>query len=352
MSSSGLLAHLTKNFAPHPENIATEALGHILAQSQSARQALTSLLSRSGISTVLNYQTQQSEGDERARPDLTGKDEQGRNIVLIEAKFWAGLTDNQPNTYVDMLASQVPSVLCFLAPQQRMASLWPEICNRLFASGHTIKVDNDGDYKSGAISKDRHVVMITWASLLAAMESASGLAGENLSLSDISQLRGLCEQQEAEGFLPIRASEFGPESPKRITGLINVIDQVIDGMGQAGLISLQGLRATPRRLGYRRYFDPLPKIFSGQNLWLEYNMELWTQYEHPVWVGGHREFLRLSANGFEEYEGRTPPLLIRDHPNRVWFRIELPIGMEVDGVVTNISSQIERILSIFQSQKD
>ena len=31
--SSGLLAHLTKNFAPHPENAATEALGHILAHS-------------------------------------------------------------------------------------------------------------------------------------------------------------------------------------------------------------------------------------------------------------------------------------------------------------------------------
>ena len=33
MYSSSLLAHLSKSFAPHPENIATEALGHILMNS-------------------------------------------------------------------------------------------------------------------------------------------------------------------------------------------------------------------------------------------------------------------------------------------------------------------------------
>lgn len=60
MYSSSLLAHSTKNFAPHPENVATEALGHILANSVSARHALTSLLSEIGISGDLVYRTQQS----------------------------------------------------------------------------------------------------------------------------------------------------------------------------------------------------------------------------------------------------------------------------------------------------
>ena len=96
MYSSSLLAHLTKNFAPHPENVATEALGHILAHSASARSGLTSILSGTGISENLSYRTQQAKGDALARPDLTGRDDQGRNVVLIEAKFWAGLTDTSP----------------------------------------------------------------------------------------------------------------------------------------------------------------------------------------------------------------------------------------------------------------
>lgn len=128
MYSSGLLAHLTKHFAPHPENVATEALGHILANSTSARNALSSILSVTGISQDLLYRTQQVEGDALARPDLTGRDNQSRNIVLVEAKFWAGLTDNQPNTYIGMLTDEVHSTLCFLVPQERMTALWPEIC--------------------------------------------------------------------------------------------------------------------------------------------------------------------------------------------------------------------------------
>ena len=55
MYSSSLLAHLTKNFAPHPENVATEALGHILANAASARHALTSILSETGIAEDLLY---------------------------------------------------------------------------------------------------------------------------------------------------------------------------------------------------------------------------------------------------------------------------------------------------------
>jgi len=152
--SSSLLAHLTKNFAPHPENVATEALGHILAHSASARNGLTSILSGTGISENLSYRTQQAEGDSLARPDLTGRDDQGRNVVLIEAKFWAGLTDNQPNTYIAMLADDVPSTLCFLIPQERMTSLWPEVCSRASDTGFSVSMEHDGEYKSAWLASE------------------------------------------------------------------------------------------------------------------------------------------------------------------------------------------------------
>ena len=135
MYSPSLLAHLTKNFAPRPENVATEALGHILARSTSARNSLTPLLSRIGVSENLSYRTQQTEGDALARPDLTGRDAQGQDVVLMEAKFWAGLTDNQPNTYIGMLTNEVPSTLCFLVPQGRMTSYGPR-----YAAGHLTPV--------------------------------------------------------------------------------------------------------------------------------------------------------------------------------------------------------------------
>ena len=351
MYSSGLLAHLTKNFAPHPENVATEALGHILAHSASARNGLSSILSGTGISDDLSYRTQQAEGDTLARPDLTGRDAQGRNIVLVEAKFWAGLTDNQPNTYIEMLADDVPSTLCFLIPQERMTSLWPEICSRASDTGCDITMEHDGEYKSASLGGNKHLLMTTWATVLTAIATAATSSGETLTLSDISQLRGLCQEQEAEGFLPIRPGEFGPEAPRRILGLTNVIDQVINGLAQTENISLSGLRATPMRHGYRRYFDAMPAVLP-HNFGLEYNLEFWRQYEHPVWLWGHRAYGSLAGQGFEDYERSVPLRLIRDDSGDIFFRINLPVGAEIEEVVRNITLQIQEILTRFRALND
>ena len=45
----------------------------------------------------------QSTGDENERPDMAGIDKTGREIVLCEMKFYAGLTPNQPITYLERL---------------------------------------------------------------------------------------------------------------------------------------------------------------------------------------------------------------------------------------------------------
>ena len=49
------------------------------------------------------------------RPDLVGLDRtMGKECVLIEAKFWAGLTDRQPKAYLDRL--DPGKALLFVAP--------------------------------------------------------------------------------------------------------------------------------------------------------------------------------------------------------------------------------------------
>ena len=46
----------------------------------------------------------------------------------MEAKFWAGLTENQPNAYLARLPlDERPAVLLFVAPEARLETLWPEL---------------------------------------------------------------------------------------------------------------------------------------------------------------------------------------------------------------------------------
>lgn len=93
-----LLAHLSGTFSYHPEVVATE-VGHILSSSEPARRALETFLQAYGLD-IENISLVHTEvtGDEGERPDLVCSDHGRRERILIEAKFWAGLTVNQPST--------------------------------------------------------------------------------------------------------------------------------------------------------------------------------------------------------------------------------------------------------------
>ena len=56
------------------------------------------------LAESLHFRTQVT-GDDATRPDLVGKDQAGREVLLIEAKFWAGLTENQPVSYLERLTT-------------------------------------------------------------------------------------------------------------------------------------------------------------------------------------------------------------------------------------------------------
>ena len=74
-----------------------------------AALALSELIAAGGaaVGEIGQVRTQPT-GKEGERPDLAGVDREGRECVLIEAKFWAGLTSNQPVAYLKRLPSTTP----------------------------------------------------------------------------------------------------------------------------------------------------------------------------------------------------------------------------------------------------
>ena len=94
-----------------------------------------------GLNPVTHVYTQVT-GEEGERPDLVGYDDEGIERVLIEAKFWAGLTENQPNAYLERSPDNSPSVLLFVAPEARLNTLWPELCRRIERTGIELAPDS------------------------------------------------------------------------------------------------------------------------------------------------------------------------------------------------------------------
>jgi hypothetical protein len=57
----------------------------------------------------------------------------------------------------------------------------------------------------------------------------------------------------------------------------------------------------------------------------------------------------LIGQEFVDYERAVPTRLIREDSGDIFFRIDLPIGAEIDDVVRNINLQIQEIMDRFRT---
>src|SRR5687768_5612239 len=61
------------------------------------------------------------------RPDLVGTDPDHVERLLVEAKFGAGLTEQQPGGYLQRLPADADGMLLVVAPSARLPTLWVEL---------------------------------------------------------------------------------------------------------------------------------------------------------------------------------------------------------------------------------
>ena len=284
-TSATLFAQILPMFTGQTERAATEALRHILAQSEAARSALEQMLLAAGaeVGSLTRFQTEAS-GDEGERVDLVCCDASGTERTLIEAKFWAGLTDNQPNTYLARLPEDTHSALLFVAPAQRIETLWPELCRRA-EERHKLTVISEtptsGEPRGVSIDSNGHKMLLTsWRAVLEQMQSRASMAGDAAAVRDIEQLLGLTERMDSGAFLPIHSDELGQEFPRRMVNLVNLIDDATQRGIAGGWADTNGLRVAPQWYGFGRYVR-----LHGIAVWFGIDFRHWGGLgESPIWV--------------------------------------------------------------------
>ena len=102
MANESLLGHISGEFTSNQEeNIASASLVYIL-KNKIARKAFFEFIEQVGFKfdSDLKIQAQVHE-DDKGIPDIVGKDKAGRSVLIIEAKFWAGLTGH-PVSYTHL----------------------------------------------------------------------------------------------------------------------------------------------------------------------------------------------------------------------------------------------------------
>ena len=344
-----LLAKLAPTFGPQIENLAVDALGHILSGSKAARRALSKLIAAGGtdVGEIAQVRTQAT-GTEGERPDLAGFDRDGLERVLIEAKFWAGLTDNQPVAYLKRLPANTPSALLFVAPAARLETLWNELRRTVAKSKSGITLTKESEatgLRSATGGGRRHLLLTSWQALLDRMATEAAAASDSDTEKDIGQLRGLAAQQDDEAFLPLRREELGLEFPRRMRGLRRLIDDATECAIRSRFANVRGLQVRPQEWGYGRYVR-----LATSTPWFGISFHDWARtQETPLWLLFHGRYLQgKTRRALEQLRQRDPPELY-DYDDGLTVPVELLVGVEYEAVRDAVVARLKEVADLIRA---
>jgi len=259
------------------EDIASEGLVYILNRSKAARQAIGRII-KSDLDLDLPDLTyvSQNTGIKLERPDVTGCDEDGKERVIFEAKFWASLTENQPIEYLNRLKEN--SALIFICPTLRVRPIFDGVSKRLKSANYNFIDKSENHILS--IQDNRYIIIKTWDEILGGIKLALSQDSNPSLVSDIDQIIGFCNTIDNEAFLPISGDDLSPKYARRINSYYDLIDKVTDELKKRGIADTAGLRATGQKYGYTRYLST-----PNYGISLDLKFESWARdADTPFWV--------------------------------------------------------------------
>jgi len=314
-----LLAHIARNFISEYENVANSSIAYLLNNYPAARKALGSTVD---LDIIPEYYITELSTEENGRPDVTGLDEFGKKKIIIEGKFWANLTDNQPNNYLKEVAHD--GKILFLAPDKRIASLKVEINKRL-----------NGEYND-------KIVVCSWSDLIGRIENENNKNHKPQLSSDLLQIRELCQQMDVEGMPPLSESDLDPMHGRIASNFADVIDECNSILRKWEYSDFNKLKTTPNKYGYGFYF-------KGHDLgcYLHFDTNKWftRKSRTPIW-------LSIQNNNWKSSQKISHFLREYDPNNSVEsdYGIVLNPGMDKAQVINRVVEEVKDVLGMLNSK--
>ena len=335
-----VLAHVVLGGSIQSEPAATQALAFILNSSTDIARSFLKILGE----TSLEFEPGHIAAElvhEDSRPDLTIYDRNGAAQTFVENKFWAGLTDAQPVSYLKDLPEDPPSTLVFIVPEQRVTTVWNELKERCLQAELEWVDGQSTRSVIGADVSSRTLLITSWKFVLDGLLQAAHSGGHDAIRQDILQLQGLTSRMDSEAFLPLRADEItDQETALRLINYSGLIEDITQKLRDSDIADINALRPTHGWYTAGRYL----RLHGKFGLWLGTEFEVWRDAGiTPLWlmldngefsgVAGRHQTIRELFDDVQLYEDAGV----------VYIPIRLKIGVERDRVVDEAAVQITRI---------
>lgn len=340
-----LLGHFYSRIKGSQEDIASEGLTYILQRSKSARLAINKLIKADFNLNFqdLNYTTQRS-GENLERPDISGHNMNGQEVLIIEAKFWSSLTENQPIEYLNRLTQN--AALIFICPSLRVRIIFDEILKRIKAE--QIKYTANLEMNSIYFENNKYLSVKTWDAVLGIVRDQLVDANENQFISDINQIKGFCDTIDTNTFLPIKSHEMSPVFARRINSYYDLLVNVVGELKKNEILNTNGLSSTGQKRGFTQYLKT-GKLGVSFNIKFDY----WAQYaDSPFWLSfgiipdvGNWITTPDLRKACKEVAFKNDITIYETNYNDIFFAIKPMLDKTEDIVIKDMTSTIKLIVT-------
>jgi hypothetical protein len=349
MTDDRILGHLAQRFAVSEENLATEALTWLLGRSAAARAAMVGLARSVGVDVPdeLTFIGQVGSAD-TGRPDVVGSDASRRVRLLIEAKFAAALTDQQPRGYLSRLPSDVDAMLLVVAPTIRRATLWVELLRAVPELAPTAPspsaVPEAGvlSVKTGARTT---LALVSWRNLVSRVLDALRSADESLLARDAEQLLALTEAMDSAAFAPLRPGDLDTRAARQIAQLHLIIDAARQRIAADSPVAGPYGRSSHGRIFYGWY---IRSRTTKKAIWYGFLSRAWAGHGlSPLWMqvtvtpSWSRQRLLQALSGLHEV-GQAG--MFEDGAESFLVPLTIPEFAGENAVVDSLRSQLESVI--------
>ncbi len=349
-----ILGHLAQRFAVSEENLATEALTWLLRRSAAARAALAGFASAADVDVPgeLTF-TGQVGSPDTGRPDVVGTDASSRERFLIEAKFAAALTDQQPGGYLTRLPPDVDGILLIVAPTVRLSTLWVELLRavpELAATAPSPSAVPASGLLSAKVGPHATLALVSWRRLVSRVLDALHAAGESLLARDAEQLLALTEAMDRRAFTPLRPGDLDTRTARQIAQMDVIIDETRRRIAAHSTVAEPHGRASHGRIFYGWY---IRSRTTHKAIWYGFWPGGWAgKGISPLWVqvtvsaSWNRQRLLQALSGLHE-TGQAG--LFEHGTDSFAIPLTIPPFAGEDEVVDSLRSQLESVISRLDS---
>jgi hypothetical protein len=337
------------------EDVATDGLTHILQNSPSARLALQQALNQRVAGVLPTYFSVETRFDTQGSgiPDIVLKDETGCPCVIIEAKFSAGLTQYQPEGYLDYLEAECQedrsAILVFLIPESKEAHYSREVRERCKERAVCW-----GTSASTALRLFIH--LMTWTELFRILRAAEANLGDlNLFLQDLERM---CELAEPDKYEAMTDAEVADDlrNVRRISSNRTIVLPSEQGTSWtlASEIAKRSFAGTQKV--WAKYDNAWGATWSGiygsiaeVDAWIGFDASAWSEHGlSPVWLmfEGKNKLPNLERRLISL--GRDAGYFLRSNGNQLAIPISLGTGCR-DEVLERCCHQVALVKTLLTS---